>query len=65
VTPSVVAFTDDGQRVAGPVAKRQATMNTRAPVYSAKRFIGRRWSEVDEVILVCGSTRTPAVQALA
>jgi molecular chaperone DnaK len=48
ITPSVVAFTDDGQRLVGQVAKRQAVLNPQATVYSAKRFIGRRWGEVDE-----------------
>jgi molecular chaperone DnaK len=48
VTPSVVAFTEDGQRLVGQVAKRQAILNPQATVYSAKRFIGRRWGEVDE-----------------
>jgi len=48
VTPSVVAFTEDGQRLVGQVAKRQAILNSQATVYSAKRFIGRRWGEVDE-----------------
>src|SRR3979490_3412992 len=48
VTPSVVAFTDDGQRLGGQVAKRQAILNPEATVYSAKRFIGRRFDEVDE-----------------
>jgi molecular chaperone DnaK len=48
VTPSVVAFTDDGQRLVGQVAKRQAILNPEATVYSAKRFIGRRFDEVDE-----------------
>src|SRR6202167_6829632 len=48
VTPSVVAFTEDGQRLVGQVAKRQAILNPEATVDSAKRFIGRRWGEVDE-----------------
>jgi molecular chaperone DnaK len=48
VTPSVVAFTEDGQRLVGQVAKRQAILNSEATIYSAKRFIGRRWGEVDE-----------------
>jgi molecular chaperone DnaK len=48
VTPSVVAFTEDGQRLVGQVAKRQAILNPDATIYSAKRFIGRRWGEVDE-----------------
>jgi molecular chaperone DnaK len=47
-TPSVVAFTDDGQRLVGQVAKRQAILNPEATVYSTKRFIGRKWGEVDE-----------------
>src|SRR5690348_210324 len=45
-TPSVVAFTDDGQRLVGQVAKRQAILNPEATIYSAKRFIGRKWDEV-------------------
>jgi molecular chaperone DnaK len=47
-TPSVVAFTEDGQRLVGQVAKRQAILNPEATIYSAKRFIGRRWEEVAE-----------------
>ncbi len=47
-TPSVVAFTDDGQRLVGQVARRQAILNPEATIYSAKRFIGRKWGEVDE-----------------
>ncbi len=47
-TPSVVAFTDDGQRLVGAVARRQAILNPEATIYSAKRFIGRKWGEVDE-----------------
>src|SRR5580692_3071628 len=48
VTPSVVAFTEDGQRLVGQVARRQAILNPQATVYSAKRFIGRRFDEVEE-----------------
>src|SRR5687768_4529115 len=47
-TPSVVAFTDDGERLVGQVAKRQAILNPEATVYSTKRFIGRKWDEVTE-----------------
>src|SRR3981081_719682 len=47
-TPSVVAFTDDGQRLVGQVAKRQAILNSEATIYSTERFIGRKWGEVDE-----------------
>ncbi len=48
VTPSVVAFTEDGQRLVGQVARRQAILNPEATIYSAKRFIGRRFDEVAE-----------------
>jgi molecular chaperone DnaK len=47
-TPSVVAFTEDGQRLVGQVAKRQAILNPEATIYSIKRFMGRKWGEVDE-----------------
>jgi molecular chaperone DnaK len=47
-TPSVVAFTEDGQRLVGQVAKRQAILNPEATLYSVKRFIGRKWDEVQE-----------------
>ena len=46
-TPSVVAFTDDGQRLVGQVAKRQAVMNPENTVFSVKRFIGRNYNEVE------------------
>jgi molecular chaperone DnaK len=48
VTPSVVAFTEDGERLVGQVARRQAILNPEATIYSVKRFIGRKWGEVDE-----------------
>ncbi|MGA2224515.1 MAG: molecular chaperone DnaK [Syntrophobacteraceae bacterium] len=48
LTPSVVAYTEDGQRLVGQVARRQAILNSTATIYSAKRFIGRKWGEVDE-----------------
>ncbi len=48
LTPSVVAYTEDGQRLVGQVARRQAILNPTATIYSAKRFIGRKWGEVDE-----------------
>ena len=47
-TPSVVAFTDDGERLVGAVAKRQAILNPAGTLYSVKRFIGRKWNEVTE-----------------
>ncbi len=49
-TPSVVAFTDSGERLVGQVAKRQAITNPARTVFSSKRFIGRRYSEVQEEI---------------
>ena len=49
-TPSVVGFTDDGERPVGAVAKRQAVTNPTRTVYSIKRFMGRRLSEVPEEI---------------
>src|SRR5438874_4048838 len=47
-TPSVVAFTKGGERLAGQVAKRQAVTNAENTVYSIKRFMGRRYEEVNE-----------------
>ncbi len=46
LTPSVVAFTDKGDRLVGDPAKRQAVTNARRTVYSIKRFMGRRRKEV-------------------
>src|SRR5690242_5656352 len=45
-TPSVVAFTDSGERLVGQLARRQAILNPKGTIYSAKRFIGRRYDEV-------------------
>jgi molecular chaperone DnaK len=45
-TPSVVAFTPQGERLVGQLARRQAILNPRGTIYSAKRFIGRRFDEV-------------------
>ena len=47
-TPSVVAFTKDGERVVGQVAKRQSILNPERTIYSIKRFMGRRFDEVGE-----------------
>jgi molecular chaperone DnaK len=47
-TPSVVAFTEDGQRLVGQVAKRQQILNPENTLYSVKRFIGRKFDEITE-----------------
>src|SRR6478736_3591996 len=47
-TPSVVAFTKSGERVVGQAAKRQAVTNARNTIFSAKRYIGRKYSELTE-----------------
>src|SRR5438309_10620744 len=49
-TPSVVAFTKDGERLVGQVAKRQAVTNPQNTVFAIKRFMGRRMGEVQEEI---------------
>ena len=49
-TPSVVAFTKDGERLVGQIAKRQAVTNPKNTVYSIKRFMGRRYNEVEREI---------------
>jgi molecular chaperone DnaK len=46
-TPSVVAFTKSGERLVGQLARRQAAVNPENTIYSIKRFMGRRFSEVD------------------
>ena len=52
-TPSVVAFTKDGERLVGQVAKRQAVTNPENTIFSIKRFMGRRYDEVaDEAKMV-------------
>src|SRR5574340_1778764 len=48
VTPSVVAFTKTGERLVGDAAKRQAVTNSKNTVYSIKRFMGRKFGEVEE-----------------
>ena len=47
-TPSVVAFTKDGDRLVGQVAKRQAVTNPKQTIFSVKRFMGRRMDEIKE-----------------
>ncbi|HSJ06855.1 MAG TPA: molecular chaperone DnaK [Longimicrobiales bacterium] len=60
-TPSVVAFTKDGERLVGQVARRQAITNPRNTIFSIKRFMGRRGGEVEsETALVPYDIRTDA-----
>ncbi|MET9150998.1 molecular chaperone DnaK [Streptomyces griseoflavus] len=47
-TPSVVAFTDSGERLVGQLARRQAILNPKGTIYSAKRFIGRHFDEISD-----------------
>jgi molecular chaperone DnaK len=49
-TPSVVAFAKGGERIVGDAAKRQAVTNSRNTIYSIKRFMGRKFDEVQEEI---------------
>jgi molecular chaperone DnaK len=51
-TPSVVAFTGDGERLVGPPAKRQQVTNPQNTIFSIKRFMGRKYSEVDEEMTI-------------
>jgi molecular chaperone DnaK len=50
LTPSVVGFTKTGERLVGQLARRQAVLNPDSTIYSAKRFIGRRYNEVQDEI---------------
>ncbi|MFD0733047.1 molecular chaperone DnaK [Planotetraspora mira] len=49
-TPSVVAFTEQGEVLVGQMARRQAILNPKGTIYSAKRFMGRRFEEVHDEI---------------
>ncbi|HZQ65795.1 MAG TPA: molecular chaperone DnaK [Gaiellaceae bacterium] len=51
-TPSVVAFTKDGQRLVGAPAKRQQVTNPQNTIFSIKRFMGRKFDEVDEEMTI-------------
>ncbi len=53
-TPSVVAFTEEGQRLVGTSAKRQQLANPRGTICSIKRFMGRQWDEVAEEMAIIG-----------
>src|SRR5512136_788422 len=48
ITPSVVAYLKEGERLVGQVAKRQAITNPERTIYSIKRFMGRRFGEIQE-----------------
>lgn len=67
-TPSVVAFTDKGERLVGQVAKRQAVTNPEKTVFSIKRFMGRKYNEVTNEIsevpykVMKGSSETARVK---
>src|SRR5687768_7494080 len=67
-TPSVVAFAKNGERLVGEAAKRQAVTNPRNTVYSVKRFMGRKFDEVQEELkrvpykVVRGSNGDAAVE---
>ena len=50
LTPSVVGFTKSGERLVGQIARRQAVLNPENTIYAAKRFIGRRYGEVQSEI---------------
>ena len=64
LTPSVVAFTEKGERLVGQVAKRQAVTNPRNTVFSIKRFMGRRHNEVGEEEKMVPYTVTGAADEL-
>jgi molecular chaperone DnaK len=49
-TPSVVAFTEEGERLVGSIARRQSVTNPKGTIYSIKRFMGRRLGEIPEEI---------------
>src|SRR6201995_4413408 len=51
-TPSVVAFTKDGQRLVGAPAKRQQVTNPQNTIFSIKRFMGRKFDEVNEEMTI-------------
>jgi molecular chaperone DnaK len=50
ITPSIVAFTKDGKRLVGVLAKRQAITNPENTIYSVKRFIGKKFTEVAQEV---------------
>ncbi len=59
-TPSVVAFTRDGERLVGAPAKRQAVTNPENTIFSIKRFMGRRWDEIQQEAKIVPYKVTPS-----
>jgi molecular chaperone DnaK len=64
-TPSAVAFTDTGERLVGQLARRQAILNPKGTIYSAKRFIGRHHDEVTEEAKAVGFDVVPGPGGVA
>jgi molecular chaperone DnaK len=64
-TPSVVAFTESGERLVGQLARRQAILNPKGTIYSTKRFIGRRFDEVSEEAKAVGFDIVPGPDGVA
>ena len=64
-TPSVVAFTDTGERLVGQLARRQAILNPKGTIYSAKRFVGRHYDEVPDEAKAVAYDVVPDEQSLA
>jgi molecular chaperone DnaK len=64
-TPSVVAFTPQGERLVGQLARRQAILNPKGTIYSAKRFIGRRYSEIQSELTAVSYDVEPGPEDMA
>jgi molecular chaperone DnaK len=64
-TPSVVAFTEQGERLVGQLARRQAILNPKGTISSAKRFIGRRYDEVESEAKAVSFDVVPGPDGLA
>jgi len=64
-TPSVVAFTPQGERLVGQLARRQAILNPKGTIYSAKRFIGRRYGEIQSELTAVSYDVVPGPDDMA
>src|SRR4029450_4414250 len=64
-TPSVLAFTEQGERLVGQVGQRQAILNPKGTITSAKRFIGRRFDEVESEISAVSYDVVPGPDGMA